>query len=329
MNFTLRKISVIVPTYKRPALLKRCLDALTSQVFRRDEYEIIVVSDGLDADTELLMMGYTFKSQPSVRYAALPKKGGPAAARNLGWQMATAELIAFTDDDCIPHEYWLMKIWSAAAHLNLIRPMAFSGKTIVPIPENPSDYELNISNLEKAEFITANCMCTKKALQLTGGFDERFTMAWREDSDLQFNLISKKIPIIQVPDAVVHHPVRKASWGKSIWEEKKGMFNALLYHKYPRLYRERIEPKPRLNYYAMVLSLLLFIAGLLAKLPAVSWVGFGIWLLLTLSFASKRLSRTSKNFDHILEMLITSAIIPILSVFYRLYGAWKFRSLAL
>ena len=328
MNFTLRKISVVVPTFQRPELLRRCLDALTAQVFRREEYEIIVVSDGHDAETELVMMEYTFKSQPSVRYAALPKKSGPAAARNLGWQMATSNLVAFTDDDCIPHEYWLLKIWSGAAHLNLNRPLAFAGIMEVPVSKNASDYDRQEHN-DQTDFIAANCVCTKRALQVTGGFDERFTIGSSEASDLQFNLISKKIPIVSIPEAKVIRPLRKASWGRRIWDAKKNMFSALLYSKYPLLYRERIEPKPRLHYYAMVLSLMVCLTGVLARLDIVLWVGFALWFLLTISFVSKRLTRTTLSLDHIIEMLITSAVLPVFAVFYRLYGAWKFRSLAL
>ncbi len=49
------KVSIIVPTYKRPALLKRCLEALVSQDFPENEYEIIIVTDGLDEDTNNMM----------------------------------------------------------------------------------------------------------------------------------------------------------------------------------------------------------------------------------------------------------------------------------
>ena len=38
-------VSVVVPTYRRPDLLERCLDALCAQVFDPTAYEIIVVDD--------------------------------------------------------------------------------------------------------------------------------------------------------------------------------------------------------------------------------------------------------------------------------------------
>ena len=84
-------------------------------------------------------------------------------------------------------------------------------------------------------------------------------MAWREDSDLEFKLLQKQIPIIHLTEALIVHPVREAPWGISIKEQRKGMYNALLYKKYPELYRKKIQPSPPWNYYIIVLSVLLMI----------------------------------------------------------------------
>jgi len=46
------QISVVVPTYHRPDLLSKCLQALVAQQFDRNEYEIIIVSDGPDELTK-------------------------------------------------------------------------------------------------------------------------------------------------------------------------------------------------------------------------------------------------------------------------------------
>src|SRR5205085_6758012 len=51
------------------------------------------------------------------------------------------------------------------------------------------------------------------------GFDERFTSAWREDSDLHFRLLEQEACIRKVPEAVVVHPVRPAPWAESRSEE--------------------------------------------------------------------------------------------------------------
>lgn len=320
------RISVVVPTYKRPNLLCRCLEALMKQDFPSQEFEIIVVSDGEDPLTNRAIDAMPFRQFPVIKFYSLPAKAGPAAARNLGWMLAEADLVAFTDDDCIPAQGWLDALWSAYKH-NERKAIAFSGRTIVPINGHPTDYERNISQLASAEFITANCACTKQALQKVDGFDQRFRMAWREDSDLQFKFILHGIPILKVQGAAVTHPVRKAPWGISIREERKGMFNALLYKKYPTLYKQKIEPAPPWHYYAISFFLVMLLTGIITDKPVAKVAGVSGWLLMTAWFAARRLRSTSHSWNHVSEMIFTSAVIPVLSLFWKFYGSWKFRVL--
>ena len=301
----------------------RCIHALLQQDFPARDFEIVIVSDGYDGSTFEVAGRFNVKMQPAVRYYNLTQKSGPAAARNRGWQQALGELIVFTDDDCVPDSGWLSAIWNKYKETGLSEA-AFSGRTIVPISTPPTDYELNIANLEKAEFITANCAVTKKALLKVGGLDERFKMAWREDSDLQFKLIEKGVNIFKVETAIVTHPVRKAKWGISIKEEKKGIFNALLYKKYPTLYKQKIRPEPPWHYYFIIVCLITAVIGLVIHNEYVAVAGGSGWLLGTLWFTIKRLSSTSRSADHIAEMLFTSMIIPLLSLYYRIYGSLKY-----
>ncbi len=252
----------------------------------------------------------------------MPQKKGPAAARNFGWRRANGVLIAFTDDDTLPDTDWLKNLWKAYKGE---KEIAFTGKIKVPLSHSPTDYEKNTAGLETAAFVTANCCCTKAALQKVEGFDERFSMAWREDSDLEFKLLLHKIPIVRVADALVVHPVRQAPWGISLKEQKKGMFNALLFKKHPGLYREKIQPGPLWNYYVMVGSFLLLLIGIVTKMQWLFLIACSCWLVLLVNFIGKRLKHTSKNFSHVMEMIVTSVCIPFISVYWQLYGAWRYR----
>lgn len=313
-------ISVIIPTYQRPDLLRRCLHALANQSFSKENYEVIVVSDGPDEITRQTVEQF-FKQ---FIFLSTPEKKGPAAARNYGWKYASGILIAFTDDDTIPNADWLCNIWQSYKGE---REIAYTGRVKVPVSNPPTDYEKNIAGLETADFVTANCCCTKAALEKTGGFDERFSMAWREDSDLEFQLILHQIPIVRLEDAVVVHPVRGAPWGISIKEQKKGMFNALLYKKYPQLYRKKIKPRPLWNYYVMVSASLVFITTVFSEYKNVATISFLIWFLFASSFVYKRLRNTSKKPDHVAEMILTSICIPFISIYWQLCGAWKYKVL--
>lgn len=321
-------VSVVVPTWKRPGLLEKCLNTLLSQVFPANSYEIIIVTDGPDDDSCRLVRQYQQLGHKHLYCISNSSKLGPAAARNKGWQIAKAPLVVFTDDDCLTSPDWLMAYHQAFCDSGL-HLVAFTGNVTVPMPPVPTDYEQNVAHLSTAEFITANCACSRAALLAVNGFDEAFPVAWREDSELQFKFISHNIPVFKVTTAKVVHPVRPAPWGISLKEQKKSIYNALLYKKYPGLYRLKISSSPQWHYYGIIICIVFAIAAMAAGssgwlIPAATG-----WAVLTGYFILKRLKGTSRSARHIAEMVYTSLFIPFLSVYWTLYGSFRYKVLFL
>jgi hypothetical protein len=54
-------------------------------------------------------------------------------------------------------------------------------------------------------------------------------------------------------------------------------------------------------------------------------IAFAGALGLVLRMAWRRLRHTDRSWPHVSEMLVTSALIPFLAVYWRLRGAWRFR----
>jgi GT2 family glycosyltransferase len=319
-----RDVSVVVPTYRRPSMLAACLGALCEQDFPADRYEIVVCDDGPDDATRICVERAAVAQAArglAVRYVPVTRTQGPAGARNAGWQQARSPIIAFTDDDTLPDARWLSAGVAALAQ----GAAAASGTIVVPLPAMPTDYEADASGLERAEFATANAFVVRSFLATTGGFDERFTSAWREDSDLQFMLMQAGGEIVRAPDAMVMHPVRPARWGVSIAQQKKSQFDALLYKKHPELFRTRIRATPPLLYYAILCAALAALGGGLAGNAASALTALIGWLALTGHFFAMRLRGRDRRWRHITEMAWTSVPIPFLSIFWRLYGAARFK----
>lgn len=317
-------VSVVVPTLGRPDLLNRCLAALTSQNFQPTDYEVIVVDDGPSELTRNTVSDWTARMERhrlAVRYVPNHGPHGPAAARNRGWRAAQSAVIAFTDDDTVPTADWLRNGLEALNDdIDVI-----SGGIEMPLPSTPTDYERDAQHLETAEFVTANCICRRQVMEAVDGFDERFRFAWREDSDLHFKLLSIGARIVRAPQALVIHPVRPASWGVSIKQQKKVLFDALLYKKHPKLYRERIRSRPHWDYYLTVGLLAAGMTGLAKGHPGVAAAAFGGWMALSARFCWMRLRNTVKTASHISEMVVTSVVIPPVALFWRIFGAIKFR----
>ncbi len=317
-------VSVVVPTCGRAALLHRCLASLAAQDLPTAFYEIIVVDDGPSTATQRIIADWSRRMAVNgleISYVANAGPHGPAAARNRGWRIARAPIIAFTDDDTIPSSGWLKN--GLAAFGDTVDVLC--GRIEMPLPATPTDYERDAGHLETAEFVTANCFCRKEVLESLNGFDERFRFAWREDSDLHFRLLERKANIARAPRAVVVHPVRPAPWGVSISQQKKILFDALLYKKHPQLYRQKIRATPRWDYYAIVAALLATLLALAAgRLPA-AMAAAAVWLFMTARFCLMRLRGTTKTLSHVTEMVVTSIAIPAHAVFWRMAGALRFR----
>lgn len=317
-------ISVVVPTYQRPGLLRQCLTALCHQTLDRSHYEIVVVDDGLDVETQREVESWQRREAvPSIRYLTTRSpQSGPAVARNIGWRAAQGAIIAFTDDDCQPRPDWLALGMEAFVDAEVSGAW---GRILVPLSEDPTDYERNTAGLEEAPCATANCFYRATALDAVGGFDERFTAAWSEDSDLQFALMESQHHIVAVREAVVVHPVRPASWGVSLRQQRNNLFNALLFKKHPTLYRRFIQDSPPWHYYVNAGAL---VGGVIGWVFGWGWIflpALVIWAVTVWQFCAHRLENTSRRAAHVIEMLVTSALIPPLAVYWRLRGAIKYR----
>jgi O-antigen biosynthesis protein len=113
-------ISVVLCTRDRPKRVADCIRQVARQQY--PAYEIVVV-DNAPADRAAVPAVLKSIDTPvSVRYVLEPR-GGLSWARNAGWNAATADIIAFLDDDEIPDEHWLAELargFSAGSHVGCV-----------------------------------------------------------------------------------------------------------------------------------------------------------------------------------------------------------------
>ena len=89
-------VSAVIPTRGRPQLVQRAVRSALAQTLR--EIEVVVVIDGEDNDTKLILKDLE-QSDKRLRVIALPTSIGGSDARNLGAEKAQGEWVAFLDDD--------------------------------------------------------------------------------------------------------------------------------------------------------------------------------------------------------------------------------------
>lgn len=100
------KMTVLVPTYRRPQDLERCLTAMQQQIRSADEVIVVV----RDTDRQTWQFLDIFAAPPLPLQAVKVTSPGQVAALNMGLDYATGDIIAITDDDTAPHPDWLERI---------------------------------------------------------------------------------------------------------------------------------------------------------------------------------------------------------------------------
>ncbi len=102
-------ISVCIPTYKRPNLLARCLEALQSQESSGFAYSIIVVDNDIEQSARQLVHKLRQQSPVDLCYDVEPVQN-ISLSRNRAIANSQTDLIAFIDDDEFPEPTWLLKL---------------------------------------------------------------------------------------------------------------------------------------------------------------------------------------------------------------------------
>ena len=202
------KVSVVIPTYNRKETLKQTLDALFSQSYPKDKYEIIAVDDGSTDGTKEMIDEIINKSLCKIIYIR-QKNQGPAVARNKGIKSSEGEIILFTDDDCVPERDWISKHvrWYEKDVVGVGGLLISKNETLL----DKMDYYRY-----KAQYIdrklvynptligTANCSYKREILAEVGGFDESFPFPGGEDGDLATRILRLGKTVID-PNIIVYH----------------------------------------------------------------------------------------------------------------------------
>jgi hypothetical protein len=104
-------VSVIVVCWNAADVIGRCLDQLFAQDYANRE--IIVVDDGSDDDTA--QIAEQARERGELTLVRSPRNRGCPAARNVGLEVASGEIVAFVDADGFAAVDWLSEVVLAFA----------------------------------------------------------------------------------------------------------------------------------------------------------------------------------------------------------------------
>lgn len=224
------KISVVIPTYRRPQLVCEAVASARSQDLA--PHEIVVVLDGPDAETTNALESI---HGPDLKVVTLPHKAGAALARNQGVETASGTHIAFLDDDDRWEPNHLSSRLRTLTALDALDRFSFGGiltrtdhgevrrpilhyTTGTPI----GDYLFVHRRLLGGGGVTAttSTYLAPRALLLQHPFDP--SMRFHQDWDLLLRLDSESVPIVFAPDYTAHvlsHLTRLSISSNTPWQD--------------------------------------------------------------------------------------------------------------
>lgn len=184
-------VSVIVPTYRRPDLVRRCYDSVVAQQHR--PLEFVITDDASGDDTPAAVAALPSADGVLVRFIQQPGNRGVSAARNVAIRASTGEVLAFLDSD----DVWFPD------HLASLMPILQSGKADIvyargdmrATPDQPttgSEYgptEMEEHQLSRCLYLNnpvlpSVTIMTRTAFKRLGWFDEDPDIQHAEDWDL-------------------------------------------------------------------------------------------------------------------------------------------------
>jgi glycosyltransferase involved in cell wall biosynthesis len=183
----LPSVAIVMPAYNAahllPLTLKAALDAAKGA-------RVIVVDPGSTDDTAKVA------ESMGAEVIRLPKRAGPAHARNVGVKQAKEDVVLFIDSDCVAHADVVERVRRAFAENPGMVSITGSYDDTPPEPNFFSQY-MNLrhhfihqrANTEDASFWAGCGAVLREVYERVNGFDaERFPMPMIEDIELGLRL---------------------------------------------------------------------------------------------------------------------------------------------
>ncbi len=240
-------VSVVVATFNRAPLLEPLLAGLRAQTLERDRFEVVIVDDGSSDETAEVLAREVERGDLDLRVIGREQNGGLAVSRQQGWHAARADLLAFTDDDCVPTPGWLAAGLAAAKRepgaiiQGRTDPRASDLERIGPLAR-PFTRTLDIPRPDP-HVQTCNVFYPREVLESVGGLDtEGFARLAGDDADLAWRAIESGAQVSFADDARVEHaylvlgPIGKlryaAGWNLKVYALHPGLRHAYFVRKY-------------------------------------------------------------------------------------------------
>jgi glycosyltransferase involved in cell wall biosynthesis len=209
---SLPKVSIVVPTRNRRAMLEEAVQSIFAQTFA--DWELIVVDDASEDSTWSWLEGL---KDPRVTKIRLEERHEQCGSRNAGVRAAKGEfLISLDDDDLLPehalqtHVAVLERFPGAIASVGGWTAFdEWGSRKTVRIIRRRTLRTVWEDVLFSWVAVSGQCMFRTQALKSINGWDETFIRC--TDHEL-WSRLGRLGPIVVLPDIVLFYRVHSGQW---------------------------------------------------------------------------------------------------------------------
>ena len=220
------RVSVVIPSYNSQGTIVRALRSVVAQTLRPTE--VIVVDDGSADDSVSVVKQFSrwFESE-SFKLVELGSNYGPGYARNVGWDRASGDFIAFLDADDAWHR---CKLQIQATYMLKHNELALTGHRCLCLSQQATPPAL-AENWQVKPILARQLMLSYQVLTpsviVKRQIPHRFNPTKRYSEDrllwLQIVLDGHKAARLELPLAYLYKaPYGEGGLSSQLWKMEKG-----------------------------------------------------------------------------------------------------------
>jgi cellulose synthase/poly-beta-1,6-N-acetylglucosamine synthase-like glycosyltransferase len=229
-------VTILIPVRNIAKYIGECLDALLSQNYPKDKFEIWILDNNSTDGTQEIVSKYP---QDRVKLIQIGVDSPPIKYNRI-LPKIKSEAIAFVDGDANVDKKWLKKV------VEPLKSPKIAGASGVILTANKDKliprsigYELQDRYermpREIKRVATMHVVYKKNILEKVGGFNEELKTGY--DCEIGYKINNAGYKIIFVPDAKVWHNHRESLWAFFKQQHEYGKFAIIRYFQMPKIFK--------------------------------------------------------------------------------------------
>ena len=202
-------VSFVLATYNRPDDLSDAIESILRQEYR--PIEVHVVSNSTDDTAELFEAGGRF-DEDSVHYHEFPGRMGVPQARNVGYDLASGDILVTIDDDAVilndDATGEVVRLFDENPDVGVLAFQCrnyYTGEVNKHETPDPPSFEMSPRETYRAtNFVGVGNAIRSDVLERVGGFPDEFVYGF-EEMDLSLRVHDTGYDVLYTPTIVVGH----------------------------------------------------------------------------------------------------------------------------